>query len=50
MPWYLFSKARREPRYKQLVVDLGFVDYFRATGVWNDFCRPVGSDNFECAD
>ena len=37
-----------DPRFKQLVRDLGFVDYFRASGKWNDFCRPVGTDDFEC--
>jgi hypothetical protein len=25
-----------------------FVDYFRASGNWGDFCKPVGKDDFEC--
>jgi TolB-like protein/tetratricopeptide (TPR) repeat protein len=37
-----------DPRFKQLVRDLGFVDYFRSTGKWNDFCHPAGKDDFEC--
>ena len=37
-----------DKRFKQLVRDLGFADYFRSTGKWNDFCRPVGTDDFEC--
>jgi TolB-like protein len=37
-----------DQRFKQLVRDLGFADYFRATGKWNDFCRPVNKDDFEC--
>jgi hypothetical protein len=24
------------------------VDYWRETGSWGDYCRPVGGDNFEC--
>ncbi len=37
-----------DPRFKQLVRDLKFVDYFRASGKWNDFCHPVGQDDFAC--
>ncbi len=37
-----------DTRFKQLVRDLGFAQYSRATGKWNDFCRPVGKDEFEC--
>jgi TolB-like protein len=37
-----------DPRFKQLVGELGFADYFRSSGKWNDFCRPVGQDDFEC--
>ncbi len=37
-----------DTRFKQLVRDLGFADYFRSTGKWNDFCRPVSKDDFAC--
>jgi hypothetical protein len=43
------TEARRTPAFKDLVRDLGLVDYWRATGNWGDFCRPVGADDFECS-
>jgi TolB-like protein/tetratricopeptide (TPR) repeat protein len=42
------AAARREPAFKDLVRDLGLVDYWRATGDWGDFCRPLGPDDFVC--
>lgn len=39
---------RADPRFKQILRDLKLVDYFRASGKWPDFCRPVGNDDFEC--
>jgi hypothetical protein len=32
---------------KQLVRDLGLHDYWRKSGRWGDFARPVGNDDFE---
>ena len=45
----LFSEVRREPGFKDLVVDLGLVDYWHAYG-WPSLCRlENGSgDDFEC--
>jgi TolB-like protein len=39
---------RADPRFKQLVRDLGLIDYWRSSGKWGDFCKPVGADDFEC--
>ena len=44
---------RQLPGFKNLVRDLGLVDYWRTTGNWGDFCHPVssgngGNDDFEC--
>jgi TolB-like protein len=39
---------RKEPRFKGQLRKIGLVDYWRSTGNWGDFCRPVGQDDFEC--
>jgi TolB-like protein len=36
-----------DPRAKKLLVESGFVAYWRERG-WPALCRPVGSDDFEC--
>jgi len=44
----LLKEMRRLPGFKDIVRDLGLMDYWRATGNWGEFCRPVGKDDFEC--
>jgi TolB-like protein len=39
---------RSDVRFKDIVRDLGLVDYWRSSGNWGDFCKPVGKDDFEC--
>lgn len=41
------SSARRTPAFKELVRDLGLVEYWRRSGKWGEFARPVGDDDFE---
>jgi len=43
-----YSKIRTLPGFKALLRDAGIVDYWRQTGIWGDFCKPVGDDDFEC--
>lgn len=46
--WFPFLRdVRKTPAFKQLVRDLGLYDYWRKTGKWGDFARPVGDDDFE---
>lgn len=44
----IHQTMRRLSGFKDLVTKLGLVDYWRVTGKWGDFCRPVGEDDFEC--
>jgi hypothetical protein len=31
------------------VRELRLVDYWRSSGNWGDFCRPIGRNDFECS-
>jgi len=42
-----YSNVRTLPGFKTLLRDAGIVDYWRQSGRWGDFCKPVGTD-FEC--
>jgi len=42
------KSVRRTPQFKELVRNLHLPEYWRATGKWGDFCRPIGSVDFEC--
>jgi TolB-like protein len=47
--WYPYKTVlRTDPRFKQMVREMGLVDYWRASGNWADYCKPVGTDDFEC--
>ena len=43
----LTQAVRTTPEFKQVLVDIGLVEYYRERG-WNDFCRPLGESDFEC--
>jgi TolB-like protein/Tfp pilus assembly protein PilF len=40
--------VRGQPGFKAVVQEMGLVDYWRATGNWGDFCRPLANNDFEC--
>jgi TolB-like protein len=47
--WYPWATGlRSDPRFKEIVRDRGLVDYWRQSGEWGDFCKPLGADDFEC--
>jgi TolB-like protein len=39
--------VRKSAGFKQLVRELGLYDYWRKSGKWGDFARPLGDDDFE---
>lgn len=44
----LSAEIRKLPGFKELVRDVGLVTYWRTTGNWGEFARPLGGDDFEC--
>lgn len=48
VPQPIFDGMRRLEGFKDLVADVGLVEYWRATGHWSDYCRPVDADQLEC--
>ena len=47
--WYpVMSDIRQLPGFKQLVIDINLVEYWRAYG-WADACRPLGDADFTCS-
>jgi TolB-like protein len=46
--WHpLLAEARQTEGFRQLVRDLRIVEYWRGSGNWGNFARPVGDDDFE---
>ena len=43
----ILAPTRRTEGFKAIVRELGIDDYWRSTGCWGDFARPVGEDDFE---
>jgi hypothetical protein len=46
--WHpIFAELRKDARFKDIVRDIGLADYWRASGNWGDFARPLAVDDFE---
>jgi TolB-like protein/tetratricopeptide (TPR) repeat protein len=43
----VFRDMRKLPGFKDLMRDIGLVDYWKKYG-WGDFCHSIGDDDFEC--
>ncbi len=47
--WYpVMSELRQLPGFKELVLDLNLVEYWRTYG-WADACTPLGDEDFTCS-
>jgi adenylate cyclase len=44
----VFQEVRQLPAFKDFLVNVGLVDYWRETG-WPQFCRPRGRIDFDCS-
>lgn len=44
----IHKPMRLLPGFKDLVRELGLVDYWRTSGKWGEFCVSVGDNDFEC--
>ena len=46
--WHLALRSvRRTSAFKEILREVGLVDYWRQSGNWGDFVRPLGEDDFE---
>jgi TolB-like protein/DNA-binding winged helix-turn-helix (wHTH) protein/tetratricopeptide (TPR) repeat protein len=44
----IFAGMRRLPGFRDLVRDIGLLSYWRESGNWPDYCRPLELEDFEC--
>lgn len=44
----ILTSMRQLPEFKDIVREAKLLEYWRTTGKWGDFCKPIGTDDFEC--
>lgn len=42
------AETRKQAAFRDIIREMGFEDFFRSSGKWNDFCRPLSDADFEC--
>ena len=42
------ADARKTDEFERLVTDIGLVKFWRESGDWGDYCRPVSAAEFTC--
>ena len=46
--WFpVMSDVRQLPEFREFLLDIGLVSYWRTYG-WSNFCRPIGDEDFVC--
>ena len=48
LPASTLESVRRHPHFKEVMVEMKLVDYWRESGRWPTRCRPLGEHDFEC--
>ena len=47
--WHpIIGPVRRLQGFREVVVEVGLAEYWRATGNWADNCHPSGTEDFNC--
>ena len=44
----VFEEVRELPEFKDLLLDMGLVEYWQTHG-WPDVCNPLGEEDFSCS-
>ena len=46
--WFpIFDRLRQDAHFKEILREIGLVDFWRKSGNWGDFARPLGDGDFE---
>lgn len=49
MLWFpVMAEARKTDEFERLVTDIGLVEFWRESGDWGDYCRPLSDTEIAC--